>query len=221
MQKICRALCVGGGAENRPRVFLQDREPALDIGGVVCARLGRQLQIGAKKILGMSHKQSLVMASGYGIPPFLADKSPYFAMPRYSGLYAPNPYFDRDLSVVKLADKMDSALPSQGHLSEFIEPALQFLANPWNPCKKGDFAMQQTVLRLTFAETLRYSRNEGYRTAKTTFPFKVLSGVSTQKCEMVDLSGEDLNLLFQVLEEWETHLAQYDLDDLRCDDEYN
>ena len=42
------------------------------------------------------------MASGYGIPPFLADKSPYFAMPRYSGLYGPNPYFDRDLSLVKV-----------------------------------------------------------------------------------------------------------------------
>jgi len=55
-----------------------------------------------EEILGMSHKQSLVMASGYGIPPFLADKSPYFAMPRYTGLYGPNPYFDRDLSKVKV-----------------------------------------------------------------------------------------------------------------------
>ncbi|CUJ30424.1 type IV secretory system conjugative DNA transfer family protein [Cognatishimia activa] len=55
-----------------------------------------------EEILGMNHKQSLVMASGYGIPPFLADKSPYFAMPRYSGLYAPNPYFDRDPRVVKV-----------------------------------------------------------------------------------------------------------------------
>lgn len=39
--------------------------------------------------------------------------------------------------------------------------------------------------------------------------------------QMVDLSREDLNLLFQVLEDWETHLAQYDLDDLRCGDEHN
>lgn len=55
-----------------------------------------------EEVLGMSHKQSLVMASGYGIPPFLADKSPYFAMPRYTGLYGPNPYFDRDLGSVKV-----------------------------------------------------------------------------------------------------------------------
>ncbi len=53
-------------------------------------------------ILGMSHKQSLVMASGNGIPPFLADKCPYFAISLYSGLYGPNPYFDRDLGVVKV-----------------------------------------------------------------------------------------------------------------------
>lgn len=38
--------------------------------------------------------------------------------------------------------------------------------------------------------------------------------------KVVDLSGEELNLLFQTLEEWETHLAQYDLSDLRCGDEH-
>ncbi len=37
--------------------------------------------------------------------------------------------------------------------------------------------------------------------------------------DMVDLTGEELNLLFEVFEEWEQHLAQHDLNDLRCDDE--
>lgn len=36
---------------------------------------------------------------------------------------------------------------------------------------------------------------------------------------MVDLSGEELNLLFQVLEDWERHLAHLDRDDLRCGDD--
>ncbi len=49
--------------------------------------------------------------------------------------------------------------------------------------------MQQTVLRLTFAEPLRYSRNEGYRTAEITFPFKVLAEFSTPKCGMVEPRG--------------------------------
>ena len=55
-----------------------------------------------EEILGMRHTQSLVMASGYGIPPFLAEKRPYFEMPIYTGFYGPNPYFDRDLSRIKV-----------------------------------------------------------------------------------------------------------------------
>lgn len=37
---------------------------------------------------------------------------------------------------------------------------------------------------------------------------------------MVQLQRDSLNSLFDVLLEWETHLAQHDLSDLRCDDEH-
>ncbi|MFD2741692.1 zinc ribbon domain-containing protein, partial [Sulfitobacter aestuarii] len=37
--------------------------------------------------------------------------------------------------------------------------------------------------------------------------------------EMVRLEGESLNSLFDTLQEWESHLAQHDLSDLRCDDD--
>ncbi|MEO1472991.1 MAG: type IV secretory system conjugative DNA transfer family protein, partial [Pseudomonadota bacterium] len=46
--------------------------------------------------------KALVLASGYGLHPFLMDKLPYFNNRSYTGLYAPNPYFDRDLSAVKV-----------------------------------------------------------------------------------------------------------------------
>ncbi len=36
---------------------------------------------------------------------------------------------------------------------------------------------------------------------------------------MVRLEGEELNSLFETLEEWEHHLAQLDFDSLRCDDD--
>lgn len=55
-----------------------------------------------EEILTMPHNQALVMASGYGIPPFLAEKVPYYALKSYRGLFAPNPYFDRDLSRVRV-----------------------------------------------------------------------------------------------------------------------
>ena len=90
---------------------------------------------------------------------------------------------------LELEDKAASAHVPQGHQSEFIEPALKFLANPWNIYKNGSFALQQTVLRLAFAEPIRYCRSEGYRTAKITFPFKVLADFSTQKSEMVGDPG--------------------------------
>lgn len=54
------------------------------------------------EILTMPHNQALVLASGYGLHPFFADKLPYYACREYAGLFGPNPYFDRDLSRVAL-----------------------------------------------------------------------------------------------------------------------
>ena len=88
---------------------------------------------------------------------------------------------------IRLSEKAEQILPPKGHLKDFIEPAMAFLANPWNLYQKGSFAMRQTVLRLAFAEPLRYRRNEGYRTAKITFPFKVLAEISTPKSQYTTL----------------------------------
>ncbi|SEN97094.1 recombinase family protein, partial [Palleronia pelagia] len=90
---------------------------------------------------------------------------------------------------IRLAERAESAVPSEARLSEFIEPAMEFLASPWNIYKNGNFALKRTVLKLAFAEPLRYSRNEGYRTAETTFPFKVLADFSSLKCGMVGDPG--------------------------------
>jgi len=37
--------------------------------------------------------------------------------------------------------------------------------------------------------------------------------------EMVDPRGEELNRFFQTLEDWESHLAQHDLNGLECENE--
>lgn len=55
-----------------------------------------------------------------------------------------------------LLDQAEKTTPPKGHLSEFIEPALSFPANPWNLQQKGRFAMRLAVLRSAFAEPLRY-----------------------------------------------------------------
>ena len=79
--------------------------------------------------------------------------------------------------------------------------------------------MRQTVLRLAFAEPLRYSQNRVYETPNFSFPFKCLGNFLEPKSDMVLLEGESLNSLFDALEEWEYHLASIDAERLRCDDD--
>ena len=86
---------------------------------------------------------------------------------------------------IALAERIDKTVPPKGRLEDCIELALRFLSNPWNIYKNGDFAMRQTVLRLAFAEPLRYGQNGMYRTPEFSFPFNYLAGTSGQKSEMV------------------------------------
>ncbi|MGI3126642.1 hypothetical protein [Nitratireductor sp. PBL-C9] len=42
---------------------------------------------------------------------------------------------------------------------------------------------------------------------------------STTEKSLVDPRGEELNRFFQTLEDWESHLAQHDLNGLECENE--
>ena len=68
-----------------------------------------------------------------------------------------------------------------GTFEEKLEPALQFLANPWKLWQTGQIALRRAVLRLTFTERLAYHRNEGARTPQLALPFKALGGESTKR----------------------------------------
>lgn len=57
---------------------------------------------------------------------------------------------------------------------ETLRTALDFLSNPWNLWGTGRLQDRRTVLKLAFAERLVYSRNEGFRTAQLSMPFKML-----------------------------------------------
>jgi site-specific DNA recombinase len=86
---------------------------------------------------------------------------------------------------IVLQERLDKTIPPKGRLEDCIELALGFLSNPWNIYKNGDFVMRQTVLRLAFAEPLKYSQNGVYGTPEFSFPFKFLGGFSGEKSEMV------------------------------------
>ena len=86
---------------------------------------------------------------------------------------------------IVLAERADRIVPPKGRFEEFIELSLDFLARPWFIYENGPLALKQTVLRLAFSEPPRYSRECGYRTIETAFPFKVLAGFDGSKIEMV------------------------------------
>lgn len=58
---------------------------------------------------------------------------------------------------------------------------LAFLANPWNLWDSPKPAHRNTLIKLVFAAPLQYARNQGFRTAKTTRPCKVLGAISDDK----------------------------------------
>ncbi len=78
--------------------------------------------------------------------------------------------------------------PARGY-SEMFEHALTFLANPHKIWVYGTFADRRNVLKLAFADKLKYSRNEGLRTPQTSIPFKVLSGIWDGEKGMVRPTG--------------------------------
>lgn len=60
--------------------------------------------------------------------------------------------------------------------SELFEPALTFLANPWKIWENGNFKERRNLLKMVFPNRIRYSRNEGVRTAQTTVLFRFFGG---------------------------------------------
>ncbi len=90
---------------------------------------------------------------------------------------------DRDK--YRALEKLEKSNQSKLTKKEFIELPLQFLANPWKLWTSGNLVFQRMVLRLAFAKRLEYTRNEGYRTPKTTIPFKMLRQIQNKNCEMV------------------------------------
>ncbi|MCP4184981.1 MAG: recombinase family protein, partial [Hyphomicrobiales bacterium] len=83
---------------------------------------------------------------------------------------------DLELNRIRLQQQMANRAIPTGTFEEKLEPALQFLANPWKLWETGQITLQRAVLKLAFKERLAYHQNEGARTPKTSLPFKALGG---------------------------------------------
>ncbi len=72
---------------------------------------------------------------------------------------------------------------------EMFRTAMDFLANPWKLWSSEALEDKRAVLKLAFADRLAYVRNEGFRTAETTLPFKVLGGLSGGENKLAERVG--------------------------------
>ncbi len=93
----------------------------------------------------------------------------------------------RKLETEKLLieDQIANAGRPSMSFDDTLRTALDFLASPWKLWSEGKFEHRKMVLKLTFADRLRYNRIGGFRTANTSLPFRVLGGVSHAKKGLV------------------------------------
>ncbi len=76
-----------------------------------------------------------------------------------------------------MAEKLTQSGKAERPFKEMFELAITFLSNPQKLWHSERLEDKRTVLKLIFADRLAYSRKRGFRTPKTTLPFKVLGGV--------------------------------------------
>ena len=88
-----------------------------------------------------------------------------------------------------IKERMASAGRPVSSFDATLRTALDFLANPCKLWYSGSLQSRRAVLKLTFADQLRYSRNEGFRTAALSLPFKALMAPGNGKNGMVRPEG--------------------------------
>lgn len=81
-------------------------------------------------------------------------------------------------SKLVLANQAANHAAPKGSFDEHLERALDFLANPWKLWQTGHVGLRRTVLKLAFADRIKYCRKQGPRTPKISLPFKALRGMS-------------------------------------------
>jgi site-specific DNA recombinase len=91
-----------------------------------------------------------------------------------------------------LQERMAGASRPARSFEDTFRTAMDFLANPWKLWESGQLKDRQTVLKLVFADKLRYARKDGFRTTDLSLPFKILTDFSGAKSKMV--GGERVEL---------------------------
>ncbi len=76
----------------------------------------------------------------------------------------------------RLIEERDNQAVPSGTFEEKLEPLLLFLSNPLKLWETASVKLRRTVLKMAFADRIRYDRNQGARTPELSFPFRMLGG---------------------------------------------
>ncbi len=88
-----------------------------------------------------------------------------------------------------IAEDLAKTKPKPKDFDQSFRTAIDFLANPRKLWETGRIDDRKALLNLVFTAPIPYTRNKGFRTAKTTSVFNVLKGISSGEDEMADPEG--------------------------------
>ena len=88
-----------------------------------------------------------------------------------------------------IAERLHAEPAKHRPFDEVFELTLKFLSNPYNIWKNGRAEDRKTVLRLVFSEPLKFARNEGFRTPKTSSVFNALKRFEGLKSGLAERKG--------------------------------
>jgi site-specific DNA recombinase len=112
---------------------------------------------------------------------------------------------EEDKLVIK--ERMANVARPASSFEDTLRTALDFISSPWNLWNSERLEDRRAVLKLTFADRLRYMRNEGFRTAKLSLPFNVMGGILGGENKMARPKGfEPLTPRFVVRKRAGTYL---------------
>ena len=94
-----------------------------------------------------------------------------------------------DENRIALTEKIEKCGRPLASFEKTYRTAMQFLSNPWKLWDSDNIIDKRLVLRLAFSDHLKYTPEQGYRTAKTTLPFKVLEHISEGSSGVVRAAG--------------------------------
>ncbi len=94
-----------------------------------------------------------------------------------------------EIKKAKLAEKIAENGRHPGRFSDVYRTALRFLSKPQKLWASGRIEHQKLLLRMSFEDHLRYTRDKGFRTINMALPFRVLGEISGSKREMARSEG--------------------------------